>query len=77
MARQKLTGKNKQLVEDWEEFLRQVRTLTAVDFTMSDAEKSRKLKELEADPIAWMKFFFYKFAKYEFAGFQKLSLIHI
>lgn len=41
MARQKLTGKNKQLVEDWEEFLRQVRTLTAVDFTMSDAEKSQ------------------------------------
>lgn len=77
MARQKLTGKNKQLVEDWEEFLRQVRTLTAVDFTMSDAEKSRKLKELEADPIAWMKFFFYKFAKYEFAGFQKKAIRRI
>ena len=77
MARQKLTGKNKQLVEDWEEFLRQVRTLTAVDFTMSDAEKSRKLKELEADPIAWMKYFFYKFAKYEFAGFQKKAIRRI
>lgn len=77
MARQKLTGKNKQLVEDWEEFLRQVRTLTAVDFTMSDAEKSRKLKELESDPIAWMKFFFYKFAKYEFAGFQKKAIRRI
>lgn len=77
MARQKLTGKNKQLVEDWEEFLRQVRTLTAVDFTMSDAEKSRKLKELEGDPIAWMKFFFYKFAKYEFAGFQKKAIRRI
>ena len=77
MARQKLTGKNKQLVEDWEEFLRQVRTLTAVDFTMNDAEKSRKLKELEGDPIAWMKFFFYKFAKYEFAGFQKKAIRRI
>ena len=77
MARQKLTGKNKQLVEDWEEFLRQVRTLTAVDFTMNDAEKSRKLKELEGDPIVWMKFFFYKFAKYEFAGFQKKAIRRI
>ena len=45
---------------------------TAVDFTMTGEEKARKLRELEADPVAWAKFMFYRYAKYEFAGFQKI-----
>lgn len=77
MAKQRLTGKNKQLMDDWEEFLRQVRTQTAVDFTLNDDEKEKKLKELESDPIGWMKFMFYKFAKYEFADFQKKAIRRI
>ena len=77
MARQRLTGKKKQLADDWEEFLRTVRTQTEVDFTMDSREKARKLKELEADPVEWMRFMFYKFARYPFAGFQKKAIRRI
>ena len=71
MAKKRLTGNNRTLSDDWEETLRQIRTQTAVDFTMTGEEKARKLRELEADPVAWAKFMFYRYAKYEFAGFQK------
>ena len=33
---------------------------------MTGEEKARKLRELEADPVAWAKFMFYRYAKYEF-----------
>ena len=58
MAKKRLTGNNKTLSDDWEETLRQIRTQTAVDFTMTGEEKARKLRELEADPVAWAKFMF-------------------
>ena len=44
MVYKKLIGKNKTLVDEWEEFLRQVRSQTEVDFTMTDEEKVSKLK---------------------------------
>ena len=44
---------------------------------MTGEEKARKLRELEADPVAWAKFMFYRYAKYEFAGFQKKAIRHI
>lgn len=77
MARQKLTGKTRMLAEDWEEFLRTIRTQTAVDFTMNDQEKAEKLRWLEQRPVEWMKFMFYKFARYEFAKFQKKAIERI
>lgn len=77
MTVQRLKGKNRQLAEDWEEFLRTIRTHTAVDFTMTDAERAEKLRYLEARPLEWMRFMFYKFAKYEFAEFQKKAIRRI
>jgi hypothetical protein len=77
MVYKKLIGKNKTLVDEWEEFLRQVRSQTEVDFTMTDEEKVSKLKYLEEHPIEWMKFMFYKYAKYEFAKFQKKAVNRI
>lgn len=77
MARKKLTGNKKALSDDWEETLRQIRTQTAVDFTMDSEEKAKKLRELEADPMGWVKFMFYKYAKYEFAKFQKKAISRI
>ena len=77
MAKKRLTGNNRTLSDDWEETLRQIRTQTAVDFTMTGEEKARKLRELEADPVAWAKFMFYRYAKYEFAGFQKKAIRRI
>ena len=42
MAKKRLTGNNRTLSDDWEETLRQIRTQTAVDFTMTGEEKARK-----------------------------------
>lgn len=44
---------------------------------MSDAERAEKLRYLEARPLEWMRFMFYKFAKYEFAEFQKKAIRRI
>lgn len=70
----KLTANKKALAQDWDEFLRTIRSNTAVDFEMDEHEKARKRAHLEAHPLEWMKFFFYKYAKYEFAGFQKQAI---
>lgn len=77
MARQRLTGKNRQLVDEWDEFLRRIRTQTEVDFAMDDAQRACKLRELEADPVEWMSFMFHRFAKYPFADFQKKAIRRI
>lgn len=77
MAKKKLTGNTKVLSDDWEETIRQIRTQTAVDFTMTGEEKARKLRQLEASPVEWMKFMFYRYAKYEFAKFQKKAIDRI
>ena len=49
MVKKKLTGNTKVLSDDWEETIRQIRTQTAVDFTMTGEEKARKLRQLEAN----------------------------
>lgn len=77
MVKKKLTGNTKVLSDDWEETIRQIRTQTAVDFTMTGEEKARKLRQLEANPVEWMKFMFYRYAKYEFAKFQKKAIDRI
>lgn len=77
MAKKKLSGNTKVLSDDWEEFIRQIRSQTAVDFTMNDVEKAQKLRELEAHPVEWIKFMFYKYAKYEFAKFQLKAIERI
>ncbi len=39
MARKRLTGNTRALSDDWEETLRQIRTQTAVDFTMTGRKR--------------------------------------
>lgn len=73
MAKKRLTGNNRTLLRRLEEPEGRY-VQTAVDFTMTGEEKARKLRELEADPVAWAKFMFARYAKYEFAGFQKKAI---
>lgn len=77
MTRQRLTGKDRRLLDDWDEFLRRIRTQTEVDFAMDDTQRARKLRELEADPVEWMTFMFHRFAKYPFARFQRKAIRRI
>lgn len=77
MVKKKLTGKARQKYEEFEETLRRVRSCTKVKYNMTDREKAERLKYLEAHPLEWMKEIFGKFAKYEFAQFQKKAIKRI
>ena len=62
---------NKQILQDWGEYRRLLLAETGVTESMSQGNIMKHRKELEADPEAWIKFFFPGSAKYPFAPFHK------
>lgn len=56
-------------LRNWEEYKADINNSTPVE-NLSEAEVTRKKAYLEAHPIEWIKYFFPKYAKYEFARFQ-------
>jgi len=54
----------------WEEYKEDIKNSTPVDTKMSAAEIEKHRLWLEDHPIEWIKFFFPKYAKYEFAEFH-------
>ncbi len=54
----------------WADYCKDIKDSTPVDTNMSMAEREKHKLYLEAHPIEWIKFFFPKYAKYEFAPFQ-------
>lgn len=64
-------------LKDWEAFKESIRRSTPVDTTMTPAEREKHRRELEADPIAWILFFFPKYARYPFAPFHKKAILRI
>ncbi len=73
----RITGKLKQRVEDWDEFLAGIRAATAMgaaELAETGGRKAERLRRLEADPLEWMRFMFPNFAKAPFAGFQKKAI---
>lgn len=61
-------------LRDWEQYKQDISRSTAVDRSMSTAEREKHRIYLEAHPIEWIKFFFPSFAKYEFAPFQTKAI---
>ena len=61
---------DKQKLKEWKEYLKDIANATPVEADLSEAEKARKKAKLEKDPIAWIKYFFPSYAKYEFAPFH-------
>lgn len=57
-------------IRAWEEFHKSFNADIPVDVTLSRVEIEKRRKELEANPIEWIKYFFPKYAKYEFAPFH-------
>lgn len=68
---------NKQLNEEWERYLEEIRRKTAFDTSMDYAEREKRRKYLEAHPILWIKEIFEDIILYEFAEFQKKSILRI
>lgn len=54
----------------WEELKHSIYNATSIDEAMTQAEIEQHRTRLEADPQAWISFFFPQYAKYPFAPFQ-------
>lgn len=60
---------DKQALGRWEEYKADIANSTPVE-NLSEAEIQKKKARLEAQPVEWIKYFFPKYTKYEFAPFQ-------
>ena len=65
---------DKQALQEWEQYLQSIREETAIDRAMPVAEREKRRQWLEAHPLEWIKELFPRFAKYDFAGFQKKAI---
>lgn len=65
----KLTQKEKDALKEWDKLVTDIMTETETE-DLSAAEIDKKRRELEADPIEWIYYFFPKAAKYKFARFH-------
>lgn len=73
MARQS----NKQAVREWDAYRKALINDTALERSLSGAEIEKHRQQLEAEPVAWMKFFFPNYATAEFANFHKAFIKRI
>ena len=70
MAKKRLTPAEKRAKEEWDKLYKDIQAETYIEEDLTFAQKEKKRKELEADPIAWIYYFFPKAAKYKFADFH-------
>lgn len=68
---------DKQIVQEWDEYIRSIREDTAIDSDLDYVGREKRRAYLEAHPLEWIKEMFPKFAKYEFASFQKRAIKRI
>lgn len=61
---------DREALRQWEEYRENALRDVPVDDTLSRAERERLKRELEADPVKWIRYFFPTYAAYEFAPFQ-------
>lgn len=66
---------DKQAVLDWDKYVQSIQAETTIDSNLSYAERERKRKELEADPVKWIYEIFPNYAKAPFAEFH-IRFIH-
>lgn len=64
-------------LKEWNEYVESIRAATPVDIFMSEAEKLRQKRHLEAQPVEWMKYFFPMYTKHPFAKFQTKAISRI
>lgn len=69
-AKKPLTPTQKRDMFSWDEFNKSIQEETEVEENLTHAEREKKRLELEADPVAWICYFFPKSAKYPFARFH-------
>ncbi|MEZ5195099.1 MAG: hypothetical protein R2764_01470 [Bacteroidales bacterium] len=64
---------DKHAYNEWLSFHRSMAESAAPDPRENIIQQAERIKKLEADPEAWFKYYFPKYAKYEPAGFHKAA----
>ena len=67
----------KKALNEWDEYRKSLADSVVVNENETQAERLKKLAVLEANLPAWCQFFFPKYAKAEFAPFQKKAMKRI
>ena len=70
-----MTLEDRKALQRWEEHHKALAADVPVEDWMSKRDIEKRRMELEKDPIAWIKYFFPKYAKYDFAPFH-VKAIH-
>lgn len=65
------SAKDKQSIREWDEYVKALRTDTALEADKSKADIEKHRQSLERDPVAWMKYMFPNYATADFAPFHK------
>lgn len=71
------TPKDRRKIEEWDAFYKDIQRQSAVDSGQPYAERQARLRELEADPPAWMREMFPQYCRCDFADFQKKAIRRI
>ena len=59
-----MTQEERQALRNWEEFHKAFNSDMPVDNGLTRHDIEKRKKQLEKDPVAWIKYFFPKYAKY-------------
>ena len=70
-------SKDRRMMEEWDAFFRDIQRQSAVDSSLSRAQRMEKRARLEADPLAWMKEMFPQYCRCGFAPFQRKAVRRI
>lgn len=72
-----MTQEERIAIKKWEEYHKSFSADIPVEDWMTHRDIEKRRKELEADPIKWILYFFPKYAKYEFAPFHVKAIRRI
>ena len=72
-----MTQEERQALRNWEEFHKAFNSDMPVDSALTRHEIEKRKKQLEREPVEWIKYFFPKYAKYDFAPFHVRAIHRI
>ena len=75
MVNARFSSDDRKALQRWTEHHKALAADVPVDDWMSRHDIEKRRRELERDPIAWIRYFFPKYSKYDFAPFH-IKAIH-
>jgi hypothetical protein len=68
---------DKQALAIWNDYVENIRKQTALMQGETEAQQKNRIEKLEADPIAWCRYYFPQYCYADFADFQKEYILRI